>query len=106
MKKSLIIGACLFLAACAATPIVMQPTGGSRADGTVEMSYTYGMFEQPAVSIEQGRQSAAQRCAVWGYSGAEPFGGQKQICQQMTQYGCAQTLVTVEYQCTSPNPIR
>ena len=37
-------------------------TGGSRADGTVKMSYEFGMFEQPVINIQQGVQSAIQRC--------------------------------------------
>lgn len=89
----------LGLSGCAVQK-TLTPTGGSRADGTVELSYEYGMFEQPKVDLHQGTQVAKQRCAAWGYSDAQPFGGQKSTCQQSNGYGnCVRTLVTVQYQC-------
>jgi hypothetical protein len=91
---------CTALVGCAVQrPLVA--TGGSRADGTVEMSYEFGLFEVPKVDYTQGAASARQRCAAWGYSDAEPFGGHKSQCQQFNGYGnCIHTLVTVQYQCT------
>ncbi|WP_258922620.1 YecR-like lipofamily protein [Klebsiella quasivariicola] len=44
--------------------------------------------------------AAKARCAAWGYSGAEPFGGFTSQCSQPSSSGCMQTLVTIEYQCT------
>ncbi|EHN8740343.1 hypothetical protein RJO42_004733, partial [Enterobacter hormaechei] len=41
-----------------------------------------------------------QRCAAWGYSGAEPFGGSTSVCSQPSSSGCMETMVTMEYQCT------
>lgn len=38
-----------FLTGCAA-PKNWAATGGSRADGTIKLSYEYGMFENPQVS--------------------------------------------------------
>lgn len=79
----------------------MVPTGGSRADATVNLSYEYGMFEQPQVNLAQAETAAQQRCAAWGYSGAEPFGGSMHKCEAVNGYGnCLRTLVTVTYQCT------
>ncbi|MGP3591329.1 YecR family lipoprotein [Vagococcus sp. WN89Y] len=49
------------------------------------MSYSFGMFESPKVNVQQGAQAAAQRCAAWGYSGAEPFGGYTSVCSQHPQ---------------------
>jgi hypothetical protein len=78
----------------------LVPTGGSRSDGTVKLSYTYGAFETPQVDMSQGRAAAAQRCAAWGYSDAEPFGGSTNICNSHDAYGsCMSTTVTIEYQC-------
>lgn len=51
----------------------LVPTGGSKSDGTVRMSYSYGMFESPVVDPQQGMNAAKARCAAWGYSGAEPL---------------------------------
>ena len=83
----------------------LVPTGGSRADGTVNLSYEYGVFEKPQVNMSLAQVSAQQRCAAWGYTGAEPFGGQLNKCERVNGYGdCLQTLVTVTYQCTGTPP--
>jgi len=80
-------------------------TGGSRADGTVNLSFEYGMFEKPQVDWNQASNEAAQRCAAWGYTGAERFGGNQQKCESVNGYGdCLQWLVTVTYQCTGTPP--
>lgn len=83
-----------------ATQKVLQATGGSRSDGTVELSYEYGAFEQPQVQWDQGLATARQRCAAWGYPDAEAFGGQKSECNARDMYGgCMRWFVTVTYQC-------
>ena len=83
----------------------MQATGGSRADGTVKLSYEYGQFEQPTVDMRQGMSIATKRCASWGYNGAEPFGGHTRTCNGYGGGSCNHWLVTVEYQCTGrPEP--
>ena len=94
------LAAVLFLTSCA-TPEVMQATGGSRADGTVDLSYEYGLFQQPVVNMQAAEVTATARCKAWGYANAEPFGGQINRCQASNAYGnCLQMLVTVKYQCT------
>jgi hypothetical protein len=98
VKKYLAIGLVFALAGCA-TVKTWQATGGSRSDGTVRLSYEYGMFEQPQLDEGQALALARQRCAVWGYSGAEAFGGVTQVCNAMTNSGCASYLVTKEFQC-------
>jgi len=75
-------------------------TGGSRADGTIRLSYEYGFLESPQVSESQAVSLAAQRCAVWGYDGAEAFGGTITNCNQPDGFGgCNRWLVTAEFQC-------
>ena len=99
-----LLGAFALVAGCA-TEKVLIPTGGSRADGTVKLSYEYTMFEVPHVDMTQATTAAAQRCAAWGYSGSEPFGGQENHCEQSDVYGsCIRTMVTVEFQCTGAPP--
>jgi hypothetical protein len=94
------IGLTIALSGCAVEKVLV-PTGGSRSDGTVELSYEFGMFEKPQVDLRQGTRAAAKRCQAWGYADAEPFGGQKNLCQQFNGYGnCIRTLVTIQYQCT------
>lgn len=78
----------------------MVPTNGSRADGTVELSYEYAELQQPQVDMNQAHHAAKDRCAAWGYKDAEPFGGQQTSCEVPGGLsGCAKFLVTVRYQC-------
>lgn len=98
-KLLVILTSALLLSGCA-TPKQMIPTGGSKSDGTVRMGYSYGMFEKPVVDASQGLAAAKSRCAAWGYSGSEPFGGFTSHCTQPSSSGCMETTVTVEYQCT------
>ncbi|HEU0095519.1 MAG TPA: YecR family lipoprotein [Rhizomicrobium sp.] len=96
----------LIVAGCAVQKELV-PTGGSRADGTVNLSFQYGLFEKPEVDMNKASVLAAQRCTAWGYKGAEPFGGHTSKCEQVNGYGnCILTTVTVAYQCTGTAPIR
>jgi hypothetical protein len=92
-------GCALAMFGCA-TNIVPVATGGSRADATVELSYEYGQFQQPVVDMRSAQMSAEKRCAVWGYTGADAFGGAKTLCEGANSLGCTRTVVTVQYQCT------
>lgn len=75
-------------------------TGGSRADGSVDMAYDFAQFEQPVVNIAQAQRIAKSKCRVWGYSDAEAFGGKQQICNQANGYGtCIAGQVIYKYQC-------
>ncbi len=103
MKKLLLVFAGSALITACATAKTMQAIGGSRSDGIVRLAYSYGMFENPRIDQAAALQTATERCRVWGYSAAEPFGGATQQCQASGQYGCTQTMVTVEYQCTGAN---
>ena len=76
-------------------------TGGSRADGVVRLSYEVGAMEQAQLSESQAITMATRRCATWGYTGAEAFGGTTRQCNQPGGFGgCATWLVTKEFQCT------
>lgn len=75
-------------------------TGGSRADGTVDLAFQYGAFEKPQVNDAQGVELAASTCAGWGYTASQPFGGTMTKCEAVNGYGnCLRTLVTRKYQC-------
>lgn len=102
MKKSTLVASVLALCVlqgCAVQKELVS-TGGSRADGTVKLSYEYSMFEQPKLNALQGLSVATQRCAAWGYTGAEPFGGGTKSCTNRNNNGCVSWMVTVQYQCT------
>ena len=107
MKKAnwMILAVVIMAASGCTVQKELVPTGGSRADGTVTLSYDYGMFEKPQVDMAQGELAAQQRCAAWGYTGAEPFGGSLNRCEAADAYGnCTRTLVTMTYQCTGTPP--
>jgi len=99
MKTSMVLVVFIGLVGCA-TQKELIPTGGSRSDGVVELSYEYGMFEKPEVDMDQGWAAATEACSAWGYSEARAFGGQTQECQAYNGYGnCVRALVTMKYQC-------
>jgi hypothetical protein len=98
MKLTVLLLPALLSSGCA-TVKTLEATGGSRSDGTVELSFEYGGFEVPQVQYEQGLLTARERCAAWGYSDAEAFGGHKEACQVYGTYGCLRAFVTVTYQC-------
>ena len=79
----------------------LVPTGGSRADGTVKMSFESGLFEKPQIDTQKAINTAKQRCAAWGYSGAEAFGGASKKC---TNNDCSRWIITYEFQCTGTPP--
>jgi len=91
----------LFLISACATNVTPQATGGSKADGTVTVSYEYGMFEQPVVNWTVANSTAKERCKAWHYENAEAFGGSQNRCLAVDGYGnCARTQVNITYQCT------
>ena len=99
MKRTFILCAVVMLMGCTSHK-VLQATGGSRADATIDLSYSYGIFEKPVVDWESALMTAEQRCTSWGYRTAQPFGGQMSYCQAYNTYGnCLRYLVTVTYQC-------
>lgn len=99
MKRILLLSLVAVLSGCV-TQKEWVATGGSRADGVVRLSYEYGMFESPQVDDAKGITVAASRCAVWGYQGAESFGGVIRQCTERNNSGCIRYMVTREYQCT------
>ncbi len=98
--KYLIIFILAILFQGCATQKTLIPTGGSRADGTVKLSYEYGLFEKPQIDLTQGEIAAKQKCAAWGYTGADAFGGVTTTCNHYYRHGCDRWFATVEYQCT------
>ncbi len=91
----------LFLLAGCATQKIPQATGGSKADGTINLAYEYGLFEEPVVDWGIATNTAIERCKAWGYKNAESFGGSQNNCLAYNGYGnCVRTQVNVTYQCT------
>jgi hypothetical protein len=97
----IVVAASVVCIASCATQKEWTATGGSRADGTVDLSYQYGELQAPQEDTEQGVTLASTTCAEWGYSGAQAFGGQTKQCSQLGGLsGCLLWTVTRKYQCT------
>ncbi len=104
MRRSALLF-CLLLGSCAVQKIPV-PTGGSRSDGTVQMTYEYDLFEAPQVDWVAAYAGARERCQLWDYGDAKPFGGAVSYCAQVDSAGnCLRTVVSKTYQCTGQKPI-
>jgi len=90
---------CLLFVGCA-TPVVPTPVGGSKADGVVILSATYGMWQSPDYKWDEALVGARQTCIGWGYRDAEPFKQFQTRCTNITPAGCANTQVVMRFQCT------
>lgn len=97
--NAVVLVASLMLLAGCATPKQYGAVGGSRADGTVKLSYQHLGLESPVVDPEQALTLARSKCSAWGYTDAEPFGTEIKTCAARNAYGCLEYLVTAEYQC-------
>jgi len=75
-------------------------TGGSRADGVIDVAYDFTYLETPVVDLNQAYNIARSKCSLWGYVDAEPFGGASQECTVRRGYGdCSAWRVSKKYQC-------
>lgn len=100
MKKLLTAAAVVLMFSGCSSTKDWAATGGSRADGVVRLSFVHGAFEKPVLNESQAVALASKRCATWGYSGAEAFGGTTSQCNMPGGLGgCNQFIVTKEYQC-------
>lgn len=99
--KSLSFFIILIAVAGCATQKTLEATGGSRADGIVELAFEVGGLEVPQIDWADADAKAAKRCNAWNYRAAERFGGYKTQCIAYSQYGCVRQMVTVPYQCTA-----
>ncbi|HID6041774.1 TPA: YecR family lipoprotein [Klebsiella pneumoniae] len=91
----------LSLSACT-TVTDMSATGGSRADGIVEMSYQYDVLQRVMIDKLKAQDSAARRCQSWGYKSAEAFDDGIRTCVDRDMISCNVYRVTVRYQCIKP----
>lgn len=104
MKHTLALVAGIAVLAGCATVTQMEATGGSRSDGIVKLSFEYDQFDRIELDQASALQTARQRCAVWGYTDADPFQGVTKQCQGRGFFGeCGHWFVTREYQCTMGN---
>jgi hypothetical protein len=102
MKESVIVLLVALLSTGCAVQKNYGASGGSKSDGTVKMSYTYGAFQIPKVNEAGALKMATSRCNSWGYDSAQSFDFVDKRCQQYSaDMGCIAWIVTKEFQCTS-----
>ena len=99
MKKFTLILFCFVLLYGCKVNKYLYVTGGSKADGTLTMSYEYGAFEKPVIQWEEAKQRALQYCKSWGYSGFQFFDRGTQECISWGNSGCNRWRVTFTCQC-------
>jgi len=88
------------IAGCA-TEKVWEVSGGSRADGTVKLSYEYRLLQKPKANTYQGDDLATTKCQSWGYAGARAFGKPVEQCKDRSSDdgSCISWVVTAYYEC-------
>ena len=106
----------LALGGCAAPAVFNNAIGGSKADGTVDMSFIMGTLGKPVIDWEASEYNARRVCVNWGYSGAQYMGGHKEgincsVRSSSNAYGgfssreiCSAYRYIATYQCTGRNP--
>lgn len=100
MKKITLTFLTLFFLSGCAVQKEWGTSGGSKSDGTVELSFTYGLFEKPQIDNKKGLEKAKKSCMTWGYSSAEEFEFLEERCLSRNAYGdCLRAIVTKKYQC-------
>ena len=98
--KTITILFVFLIAGCAAT-INPSASGGSRADGIVEFSYSLGILRRAEIDWNRVDSQAARRCEAWDYANAERFEGTNRECLSTDSSGnCSSYRYTVTYQCT------
>ena len=94
VATSIVLGGC-------ATQKELLVTDVSRSDGVVTLSYESNEFQSVSYDAQRAQELASQRCAAWGYSGAEPFGSERTTCTSRRGFGnCGSRRVDIPYQCT------
>lgn len=104
--KTIFMAAMLVGLAGCSTQRELLVTGGSRADGVVELGYERNEFQRVQFNADAAEALAEKRCKGWGYQGAESFGTEKTTCTSRRGFGnCGSRQVVIQYQCLG-NPER
>lgn len=101
MKKVVLLGAVIAIGLSGCSTVTdMQATGGSKADGTIHMSYEFSPFDIIKIDYDKALVGAEKRCKAWGYQSAEAFDQGFRTCSKPAAFGgCDLYRVTVQYQC-------
>lgn len=89
----------LSITGCATIKKDWEATGGSRADGVVNLSVEHRLFESIETNTKQGLELAKSKCVAWGFKDAEAFGGATNTCNDFSYNECRSWIYTKQYQC-------
>lgn len=78
-------------------PVKPSAFGGSKSDGTIVLGANKGYFD--VIDWSDASKIALRKCAGWGYSGAEAFGGMQTVCIKYSNLGCSSWEVSSVWQC-------
>lgn len=98
MNKILMVMISAFLISGCAVKKDMIPVGGSKSDGTIKMGYTYNFMESPILDMNQAQTAATERCKMWDYEKAVPFGGETTQCVYAGG-SCEVKTAFIDFQC-------
>jgi hypothetical protein len=97
------VAAAALLAGCTAGPAPKAiAVGGSKSDATVKMAARYVPGVHDSADWTTANAEASERCQVWGYERAEPFGSEFERCSVQTGgifSTCVEMIATRSYQC-------
>lgn len=75
-------------------PVAYYGVSGSKADGVVTIGYDANDFTIAKHNPTDAQLLAVSKCGGWGYSGAEAFGGKREVrTGEYTKQGL------IEFQC-------
>lgn len=86
-----------------ATPVIPTVAGGSRADGMVVLTGSYGLWRKGEIDWDEARENARETCKGWGYKDAKSLSRYQWRCTSQTPIGCSNTEIAVRFQCVGPN---
>jgi hypothetical protein len=98
MKKIILLLGIIVLTGCQTVTEVFV-TDGSKSEGTVTLSYDYGLLDKVEINQGKANKKALKRCIGWGYGGIEAFDGLKSCIDRGIYGDCYAYRVTVKYQC-------
>jgi hypothetical protein len=101
MARTLIAVCALAVAGCTTYKLWTEFDADPR-EGTIQLGYEYRKFENPQVDERAAIETARERCAEWGYKGAQRI-REERICLDGTPDGskgdCSKWRVIRTYRC-------
>jgi hypothetical protein len=89
----------MLVSGCVTPPYVLQPMGGDRSGGTVELGAFNVRHSQPNLNMPANQTIADNQCKQWGYDYAVPFAGMESNCSNFNGFRCFRFNVKVKYHC-------